>query len=59
MVENEDDPPQFAKPRKALEDMSPEERIHSDAIDLRCLTLCIAMLERVNSVRYQLSHGRS
>ncbi|KAG2136706.1 nuclear condensing complex subunit [Suillus clintonianus] len=33
---------------KPSEDMSPEERIRMDAIDLRCLSLCIGMLERVN-----------
>jgi hypothetical protein len=37
--------------KQALEDMSPEERKRSDALDMRCLMLCIAMLERVNSVR--------
>ncbi|KAG1823715.1 nuclear condensing complex subunit [Suillus subaureus] len=33
---------------KSSEDMSSEERAHMDAIDLRCLSLCIGMLERVN-----------
>jgi len=31
-------------------DMSPEEQARADDIDLRCLTLCIGMLERVNGV---------
>lgn len=30
--------------------MTPEEQAHADEIDLRCLSLCIGMLERVNSV---------
>ncbi|PSR90834.1 hypothetical protein PHLCEN_2v4803 [Hermanssonia centrifuga] len=34
-------------PKPATE-MSPEERARADAIDLRCLSLCIGMLERVN-----------
>ncbi|KAJ3515967.1 hypothetical protein NLJ89_g1427 [Agrocybe chaxingu] len=39
-----------AKPaRKAIEDMSPEQRARVDRVDLRCLSLCIGMLERVNS----------
>ena len=29
-------------------ELSPEERARADAIDLRCLALCIGMLERVN-----------
>ncbi|KAG1834854.1 nuclear condensing complex subunit [Suillus variegatus] len=33
---------------KPSEDMSSEERARMDAIDLRCLSLCIGMLERVN-----------
>lgn len=39
------------KGQKPPEDMSPEERARMDAIDLRCLSLCIGMLERVNGVR--------
>ena len=31
--------------------MSEEERARADAMDLRCLSLCIGMLERVNGVR--------
>jgi hypothetical protein len=30
--------------------MSTEERIDADAKDIRCLLLCIAMLERVDGV---------
>ncbi|KAG1728449.1 nuclear condensing complex subunit [Suillus lakei] len=33
---------------KPSEDMSPEEQARMDTIDLRCLSLCIGMLERVN-----------
>ncbi|KAG1861260.1 nuclear condensing complex subunit [Suillus subluteus] len=36
------------KEPKSSEDMSSEERARMDAIDLRCLSLCIGMLERVN-----------
>jgi condensin complex subunit 3 len=36
---------------KPAEEMSPEERARVDAMDLRCLSLCIGMLERVNGVR--------
>ncbi|KAJ7039564.1 nuclear condensing complex subunit [Mycena alexandri] len=36
------------KPVKPREEMSPEERQRLDEIDLRCLALCIGMLERVN-----------
>jgi hypothetical protein len=30
--------------------MTTEEKVRADNIDLRCLSLCIGMLERVNSV---------
>ncbi|EKM57502.1 uncharacterized protein PHACADRAFT_90256 [Phanerochaete carnosa HHB-10118-sp] len=33
---------------KPAEEMPPEERARADTIDLRCLALCIGMLERVN-----------
>ncbi|PCH39141.1 hypothetical protein WOLCODRAFT_110578 [Wolfiporia cocos MD-104 SS10] len=33
---------------KPESEMSPEEKIRADAIDVRCLSLCIGMLERVN-----------
>ncbi|KAG6841281.1 hypothetical protein C0991_000259 [Blastosporella zonata] len=36
---------QRTKPR---DDMSPEERVEADITDMRCLTLCIGMLERVD-----------
>ena len=29
-----------------------EEQSRRDAMDMRCLSLCIGMLERVNGVRY-------
>lgn len=35
---------------KAVEDMTPEERARQDTVDIRCLDLCIGMLERCNSV---------
>lgn len=35
---------------KPVAEMTPEEKAHADAIDLRCLSLCIGMLERVNGV---------
>jgi len=34
--------------------MTPEESARADMTDMRCLTLCIAMLERVHGVRIQL-----
>ncbi|KAG2156923.1 nuclear condensing complex subunit [Suillus bovinus] len=37
-----------SKGSKPSEDMSSEEQARMDAIDLRCLSLCIGMLERVN-----------
>ncbi|TFY65773.1 hypothetical protein EVG20_g5314 [Dentipellis fragilis] len=37
-------PPEPKRP----EDMSPEEQARADLIDVRCLDLCIGMLERVN-----------
>ncbi|KAI0360255.1 ARM repeat-containing protein [Trametes cingulata] len=33
---------------KPVAEMSPEEKARMDAVDLRCLALCIGMLERVN-----------
>ena len=36
---------------KPEEEKSPEEQARADAIDMRCLSLCIGMLERVNGVR--------
>ncbi|KAJ6460347.1 nuclear condensing complex subunit [Mycena vitilis] len=36
------------KPPRVREDMSPEEQSRLDMIDMRCLSLCIGMLERVN-----------
>lgn len=41
--------PKAPKPPKVL---APEEQARADALDVRCLSLCIGMLERVNSVRY-------
>ncbi|KAJ7671638.1 nuclear condensing complex subunit [Mycena polygramma] len=36
------------RPPRVREDMSPEEQSRLDMIDMRCLSLCIGMLERVN-----------
>lgn len=50
---------EFGSPRKAprvpqlpkpVAEMTAEERLRMDEIDLRCLSLCIGMLERVNGV---------
>jgi hypothetical protein len=38
--------------------MTPEEIARVDALDLRCLTLCTNMLERVNSVCVSFLVGR-
>ncbi|KAF8124444.1 nuclear condensing complex subunit [Boletus edulis] len=42
--------PKAPKPPKKL---SPEEQARTDELDLRCLSLCIGMLERVNGVHLQ------
>lgn len=36
------------KPSRETKPLSPEEQVRADALDLRCLSLCIGMLERVN-----------
>ncbi|KAJ7183125.1 nuclear condensing complex subunit [Mycena filopes] len=36
------------KPARSRTDISPEERGRLDTLDLRCLSVCIGMLERVN-----------
>ncbi|KAF5378891.1 hypothetical protein D9615_006988 [Tricholomella constricta] len=45
--------PMTVKPPRANKkppaEQTPDEKAHADAIDLRCLSLCIGMLERVNS----------
>lgn len=38
------------KKEKSREEMTPEERARRDSVDLKCLTLTIATLERVNGV---------
>ncbi|KAF8965273.1 nuclear condensing complex subunit [Flammula alnicola] len=35
--------------RPSVENMSPEQKARLDVVDLRCLSMCIGMLERVNS----------
>ena len=42
--------PRMAPPPKPVSEMSPEEKHRADQVDLRCLSLCIGMLERVNGV---------
>ena len=36
---------------KERDEMTPEERMESDLTDMRCLWLCIAVLERVDGVK--------
>ena len=43
-------PTRTPRPQKPAIEMSEGERRHADALDSRCLTICIGMLERVNSV---------
>jgi condensin complex subunit 3 len=51
-----EEPRRKAPTRKSIEGMAPEQRVLVDQTDLRCLAMCIGMLERVNSVRpYPLS----
>lgn len=38
------------KINKPASEMTPEGRLRADEMDLRCLDLCIGMLERVNGV---------
>ena len=40
-----------ARKTKERHEMTPEERMESDLTDMRCLWLCIALLERVDGVR--------
>jgi condensin complex subunit 3 len=35
---------------KSREDMTAEERMEADVTDMRCLALCIGLLERVHGV---------
>lgn len=39
-----------ARAPKPTDEMTPDEKARADAVDLRCLSLCIGMLERVNGV---------
>jgi condensin complex subunit 3 len=39
---------------KKPEELTPDQQAQKDEIDLRCLSLCIGVLERVNSVRLTL-----
>ena len=36
--------------RKGRDEMTAEERMQADVTDMRCLILCIGMLERINGV---------
>ncbi|OSD02561.1 hypothetical protein PYCCODRAFT_320509 [Trametes coccinea BRFM310] len=56
-AELDDDVAEMGSPRRpvrpsqlptAIAEMTPEEKARADAVDLRCLALCIGMLERVN-----------
>ncbi|OSD02558.1 hypothetical protein PYCCODRAFT_1367188 [Trametes coccinea BRFM310] len=56
-AELDDDATEMGSPRrpvrpsqlpKPIAEMTPEEKARADAVDLRCLALCIGMLERVN-----------
>jgi condensin complex subunit 3 len=49
-VADNQDPDARAVP-KQVANATPEEMGRVESIDLRCLTLCIGMLERVNGVR--------
>lgn len=42
--------PRKGRPQKPVEELTPEQKARRDTVDLRCLSLCIGMLERVNSV---------
>ncbi|KAF8207192.1 nuclear condensing complex subunit [Mycena galopus ATCC 62051] len=51
LLQNPDDIEQSPTPKRpvtAREEMSTEEQAHADLTDMRCLILCIGMLERVN-----------
>lgn len=37
---------------KNVQEMTPDEKREADLIDMRCLTICIGMLERVHGVRF-------
>ncbi|PIL28240.1 hypothetical protein GSI_09652 [Ganoderma sinense ZZ0214-1] len=41
--------PRKGRKQKPVEQLTPEQKARRDTIDLRCLSLCIGMLERVNS----------
>jgi len=52
--DNDDETPRTKSARKSV-NMTPEQRARVDRIDLRCLSLCQRMLERVKSVRLYFS----
>lgn len=43
-----------ARKTKERHEMTSEERMESDLTDMRCLWLCIAVLERVDQVKISL-----
>lgn len=47
--------PRAMREPKSLMEMTAGERERADAIDVRCLDLCIGMLERVNGVRINIT----
>lgn len=42
--------------KRPTRELNEQEKLRSDEIDLRCLTLCIAMLKRVNGVIASYAH---
>jgi len=51
--------PRTMRGPKSLMEMTTGERERADAIDVRCLDLCIGMLERVNGVRINITFSPS
>ena len=39
--------------------MTPDQKMRLDAVDSKCLTMCIGMLERVNGVRIFSLHDNA
>ena len=46
--------PRRPRPAKPPVELTPEQVQRSDEVDMRCLSLCIGMLERINGVRCML-----
>lgn len=47
--------PRAALFQKPVTERTAEEQVHADEVDLRCLSVCIGMLERVNGVSVSLA----